>query len=133
MPENWSVIPSIRVTDMARALEFYTTTLGFELTRGSAAEDNVAVSRGDARLMIERPAGFYSESYNNAIRNRLGGFSPIALYIEAHDLDELYGRVSEAGVTIPDPLADREWGQREFTVEDPDGTWLTFWAASGSQ
>ena len=28
---------------------------------------------------------------------------------------------------IVDPLADRPWGQAEFTVEDPTGNWLTFW------
>jgi uncharacterized glyoxalase superfamily protein PhnB len=33
----------------------------------------------------------------------------------------------KAGATIIDPLADREWGQTEFTVEDPEGNWLTFW------
>ena len=31
---------------------------------------------------------------------------------------------------VVDPLADRPWGQAEFTVADPDGHWLTFWRTS---
>ena len=62
-----------------------------------------------------------------AFRERLGSVSPNALYLETEDLDELYAALQDGGVTIVDPLADRPWGQAEFTVEDPAGNWLTFW------
>lgn len=47
--------------------------------------------------------------------------------IEATDLEELNEKLIAQGLTIIDPLADRPWGQSEFTVADPDGNWLTFW------
>jgi len=48
--------------------------------------------------------------------------------MEASDLDAFYARLQAAeGARIIDPLASRPWGQDEFTVEDPDGNWLTFW------
>ena|SRR5215216_1358821 len=122
-------IPSIRVSDMSESLAFYTEKLGFKLARGGPDDDNCSLDRGDAHIMIERPAEFYSPSYNEAIRQRLGTRSANALYIEAHDLDELYAGAGEANVPIIDPLAERPWGQFEFTVEDPDGNWLTFWRA----
>jgi catechol 2,3-dioxygenase-like lactoylglutathione lyase family enzyme len=122
------VIPSVRVADLPEAIRFYTEVLGFALRRGGPDEDNVSVERGDASLMLERPASFYSAGYNQAIRDRLGTPSAMALYIEANDLDDLHGR-AQAGAKVVDPLADREWGQREFTVEDPAGNWLTFWQA----
>jgi uncharacterized glyoxalase superfamily protein PhnB len=50
--------------------------------------------------------------------------------MEAVDLDELYSRLGDAGVKIVDPLADRPWGQAEFTIEDLAGNWLTFWKAT---
>jgi uncharacterized glyoxalase superfamily protein PhnB len=124
------VVPAIRSKDTARSLAFYLDVLGCTLERGGAAEANSAISRGDARLMIEGVADFYSDAYNEAIRGRLGTPPALALYIEAPDLDALYDRVRAANVPIRDALADRPWGQAEFTVEDPDGTWLAFWRAS---
>lgn len=125
----WGVIPSIRVQDMPAAFAFYTETLGFEATRGTPEDVNVALHRGDAHLMIESPTDFYSPEYNEAIRERLGNPPSMSLYIEATDLDDLYERVQRANATIVDPLAPRDWGQREFTVADPEGNWLTFWKA----
>jgi uncharacterized glyoxalase superfamily protein PhnB len=126
---GYGVIPSIRVRDTAAAIDFYTTKLGFEVLRGGS--DNSSLKRGDARIMIEGPASFYSPGYNEAIQRRLGAASPNAWYIEAEDLEALYTVVSAAGVKVIDPLASRDWGQSEFTAEDPDGNWLTFWKATG--
>ena len=123
---GWSVIPSIRVSDLDAALDFYVGRLGFS-AEGDATHGNVSVVRGDARLMLEAAADFYSDSYNAAIHGRLGSTSPNAMYMEAEDLDELYRSLGEHEVTIVDPLADRPWGQAEFTLEDPAGNWLTFW------
>jgi uncharacterized glyoxalase superfamily protein PhnB len=124
---GWAVIPTIRVRDMGDALDFYQNQLGFELTRGGPGEVNSSLSRGDARIMIEIPTDFYSPEYNAAIESRLDSPSAIALYMEALDLEELYRRLGDAGVKIVDPLADRPWGQAEFTIEDLQGNWLTFW------
>jgi uncharacterized glyoxalase superfamily protein PhnB len=114
---------------MDRSLAFYVDDLGFTLVRGGPSDDNCAIARGDGRLMIERSAPLFSDEYNKAIRSRLGAASAVALYIEAADLEALYDRVQGSGAIVRDPLAPRPWGQTEFTVEDPDGTWLTFWRA----
>jgi uncharacterized glyoxalase superfamily protein PhnB len=127
---NYGVIPSIRVRDMKQALDFYQSTLGFSLTRGGPDDDNISLDRGDAHIMIESPTAFYSPAYNAAIKERMGGRSPVALYIEAPDLDELAAKLASAGAHVIDPLAERPWGQSEFTVEDPEGNWLTFWKAT---
>jgi uncharacterized glyoxalase superfamily protein PhnB len=127
---GWAVIPTIRVRDMGGALDFYQNLLGFELTRGGPGEANSSLSRGDARIMIEIPTDFYSPEYNAAIVGRLDSPSAIALYIEALDLEEFYSRLGDAGVKIVDPLADRPWGQAEFTIEDLQGNWLTFWKST---
>lgn len=132
MPTNWGVIPSIRVQDLKGALDFYTATLGFKLTRGGPDEDNNSLDRNDAHIMIEKATAFYSPEYNEAIQERIGGRSAMALYIEAPDLDELHETLRAAGAKVIDPLAERPWGQSEFTVEDPEGNWLTFWKAPAS-
>jgi uncharacterized glyoxalase superfamily protein PhnB len=125
---GWGVIPTIRVEAMAEALAFYLGPLEFSLERGGENENNSALTRGDARLMLETPSEFYGDEYNRAITERLGSTSPNALYVEEPDLAEFYARAQSAGVRIVDPLAERPWGQAEFTVEDHAGNWLTFWA-----
>ena len=124
---EWGVIPSIRVRDMAEALGFYRDTLEFTLKGGSEAATNSSLTRGDARVMVETAADHYDDEYNAAIRERLGTPSSIALYIEASDLVAFHSRLEAAGARIVDPLAERPWGQQEFTVEDHEGNWLTFW------
>ena len=126
---GFGVIPSLRFKDLRAAIAFYTETLGFKLDRGDPTEPNVAITRGDARLMLESATAFYSPEYNAAIERRLGSNAPNSLYIEAEDLDDLHARVTTANVPILDPLAERPWGQREFTLADPQGNWLTFWKA----
>ncbi len=123
---GWGAIPSIRVEHFAVALDFYVGQLGFT-AEGAAAEPHASIVRGDARLMLETAADLYGDGYNEAIRRRLGGHSPNALYMEAEDLEDLYAALLASGAAIVDPLADRPWGQAEFTVEDPSGNWLTFW------
>ncbi len=128
---GWGVIPSIRVQNMARALAFYVGVLEFGLDRGGESESNSALSRGEARLMLETAADHYGAEYNAAIRQRLGSPSSISLYVEASDLAGFHSRLEAAGARIVDPLADRPWGQAEFTVEDHEGNWLSFWESSG--
>ena len=72
--------------------------------------------------MLETAADHYGDEYNAAIRERLGSPSSTALYIEASELAAFQARLEAAGARIVDPLADRSWGQAEFTVEDPRAT-----------
>lgn len=127
-----AITPSMRVSDLDASLRFYTGTLGFELVRGGPDEANNSLRRGEAHIMLEKGGDFYSPEYNRAIRERMGGVSPNAIYFEAPDLEGLYAAVTAAGARIIDPLARRDWGQSEFTVEDPDGNWLTFWTATAA-
>jgi uncharacterized glyoxalase superfamily protein PhnB len=123
---GFGVTPTIRVRDMAEALAFYSGPLEFTIEREH--EGNSVVKRGDARVMLEVDSDFYGEEYNAAIRERLGSPSSISLYIEATDLAGFESRLRAAGARIIDPLADRVWGQAEFTVEDHEGNWLSFWS-----
>ena len=128
---SWGVIPSIRVRDMAEALAFYRGPLEFTLVSGGDDATHSSLTRGDARVMIETAADHFGDEYNAAIKDRLGTPSSTALYIEASDLAAFHSRLQAAGARIVDPLAERPWGQDEFTVEDHEGNWLTFWKKLG--
>ena len=129
---GWGVVPSIRVRDMREALAFYVGPLEFSVASGGEDDTHASITRGDARLMLETTADFYGDEYNAAIRERLGTPPAISLYIEASDLAGFQERLRAAGARIVDPLADRPWGQAEFTVEDNEGNWLSFWSVPGA-
>lgn len=117
---------------MAEALAFYTKRLEFTLDHGGDGTTTASLTRGDARVMIETAADHYGDEYNVAIKERLGTQSSIALYIDADDLAAFHARLEASpAVRIIDPLAERPWGQEEFTVEDHEGNWLTFWRKFG--
>ena len=124
---EWGVIPAIRVRDMAEALAFYRGTLEFTLDSGGDDKSHSSLTRGDAHVMIETVADFYGDEYNAAIRERRGKPSCIDLYMEVTDLADFHARLQAAGARVIDPLAARPWGQEQFTVEDHEGNWLTFW------
>jgi uncharacterized glyoxalase superfamily protein PhnB len=123
---GWGVIPTIRVSDLRAVLDHYRDVLSFTIERDDPA--NSTVTRGEARIMIEPAGSLYSDGYNAAILERIGAKAPNALYIEELDLDAYHDSLRQAGARIVDPLASRPWGQREFTVEDGAGNWLTFWS-----
>ncbi|HEY7582955.1 MAG TPA: VOC family protein [Acidimicrobiia bacterium] len=121
------VTPTIRFVDLDEAVGFYRDRLGFKVERGDVQQGNIAISFEGLEIMLEGTRDFYGETYNTAIKNRIGQQSPNALYIETDDVDGLYRQYQEENLRIIDPVADRPWGQREFTVEDHLGNWLTFW------
>ena len=125
---KWGVVPAIRVRDMAEALAFYRGTLEFTLDSGGDDKSHSSLTRGEAHVMLETVADFYGNEYNAAIRERLGKPSSLDMYMEATDLAEFHARLQAAGARIVDPLAARPWGQEQFTVEDQEGNWLTFWS-----
>ncbi|MPZ53108.1 MAG: hypothetical protein GEU79_10330 [Acidimicrobiia bacterium] len=126
--EQWPISPALRFEDLGEALDFYRDKLGFKLEQGEVDEGNLAVSFDHSRMMLEQGStSFYGDSYNSAIKERIGNQSPNSLYLQSSDVDALYHRYQEAGVKIIDPIGDRPWGQREFTIEDPSGNWLSFW------
>ena len=124
---EWGVIPAIRVRDMAEALAFYRGALEFTLDSGGDDKSHSSLTRGNAHVMIETVADFYGDEYNAAIRQRHGKPSCIDLYMEVTDLADFHARLQAADARIVDPRAARPWGQEQFTVEDHEGNWLTFW------
>jgi uncharacterized glyoxalase superfamily protein PhnB len=47
-------------------------------------------------------------------------------YFFVKGVDDLYARHQQNGVSIISPLERKPWGQREYTVRDPNGYHLRF-------
>lgn len=129
MAETQAIV-AFRFPDLAEARRFYVDQLGFTIRRDSDEHENMSIVLGAAQMMLEGDAtNLFGDTYNQEIAARRGNPGPNSIYIEAEDLDALYERCQEQGIKMIDPIGARPWGQREFTIEDPAGNFLSFWSA----
>lgn len=102
----------LMVPDVRAAVEFYTSKLGFWRAFESGDPPNFAgVNLGRVQLFLEE-----------------GTPSPngCAVYFVVNDADKLHQFHRSLEVQIVQPLADREYGLRDYTVRDLCGYHLTF-------
>ncbi len=117
--------PILQVADVDAATAFYRDVLGFSVDLtvpdGSGKTMHAELSRNGAALMFEPATGL-----SEAARSLLGAV--LTLYITDNDvdIDAFCEQVRAAGARIAEPIQDQFWGDRTFTVRDPDGYHLTF-------
>jgi uncharacterized glyoxalase superfamily protein PhnB len=113
------ITPILRVRDVDLSLRFYTQVLGFEGEGGLPGLDGRAVL-AEARLDEARVMLVARDD------RRVGGAE---LYIQLPtriDLERFYERLKARTVCVIDDLHDELWGDRAFTIIDPDAHRLTF-------
>ncbi len=124
-PETWArCAVEIMVDDYERSLAFWTGTLGFRAAYTRPAQKFAYLERPDgAQMMLYQRDGDWE---TGAMEPPYGRGAVIQIAVD--DLDHLIRAVGQAG--IPFYVAprdrwrdhgDREGGQREFLVQDPDG------------
>jgi uncharacterized glyoxalase superfamily protein PhnB len=59
-------------------------------------------------------------------RKRMPPFEPAIHWVFAEDIDSTYKEMMSSGANIVDPLANKPWGLRQFTVQDLDGNLFHF-------
>jgi len=112
-----STIPVIHVSDFERALNYYTTILGF--TEDFKLEAYAGLLLDDILIYICGPA-------NQGIYKAPG---QTLFCINCDEVDTYFDAISKKGALILGPPADRYYGIRDFAVNDPDGNTLVFGAA----
>jgi catechol 2,3-dioxygenase-like lactoylglutathione lyase family enzyme len=106
------VLPVLRVTDMQRAVGFYTGLLGFEVCWRSPNDgggENCMLRAGAVELLL-------STGSHLGDRPQFSG----TLYFATRGVQELYDRIRDR-VQIVWPPETMEYGQREFGIRDADG------------
>jgi uncharacterized glyoxalase superfamily protein PhnB len=115
-----AIEPILFVSSIEQSVDFYQEKLGFDLGFAMTGDGgkmlHASVVNGAVKLMLG-----YAEP---SAERRLGGGAE--LYIYAGDVDEYYERVRSAGTVLTSEIEDQFWGDRTFTVTDPDGYVLTF-------
>ena len=121
-----TVWPALQVHDALALIEFLTETIGFIRTAVYAEGDHVA----HAQLDWPEGGGVMLGSYKpDADWSRPPG--TFGGYVVTDQVDALYARVQEAGVSVVRPLKDEEYGNREFAIRDPEGNLWSFGSYRG--
>jgi PhnB protein len=120
-------IPSLTVTDMDRSVRFYEDALGFKSTFVIPGPDGAPVftslSHGEATLMLGLAP---TEPSEPVAAGTLG--AGVNLYVTvtgSDDIDTLFERAWNAGARVITKPIDQFWGDRDWTVADPDGYQIT--------
>ncbi len=103
-------VPGLHVSDMKRALEFWTGTLGFAVTFTNGDPVCFAILHRDG---VDMHIGLDPEA---------AGYGHCHMSVDS--VDRLYERCLAAGVTVKQPPRLQAWGLRDILVCDPDGNTL---------
>ncbi len=104
-------VPELPVADVERAQQHYRDALGFEIGWLYPDKQIGAVSRGNVVIFFRR---------------RHAPFEPAVHWVFAEDLDASYRELKSSGANIVEPLEEKPWGLRQFTVADVDGNRFYF-------
>ena len=105
-----------QITDLDRAITFYTTLLGFRLDQRSGPV--ATVSRGALHLLLSGPRSSGARPMPDGRRQEPGGWNRIVLYVD--DLAALVDKLRGAGARLRNDV-ERGPGGTQIQIEDPDG------------
>ena len=115
--------PNLLYADADAAIEWLERSLGFERGEVHRDEDgkvaHAELSLGGTVVMLGS-AGIGREPFRSLPAG--GGL----VYVAIDDVDALHERAGEAGADIAVDLMDTDYGSRDFTVRDPEGTLWAF-------
>lgn len=128
-----ALVPELDVADLETSLAFYVGLLGFQIRHARPEEAFAYLEREGAELMLEQADG-PGRRFRTAPLERPFGRG-INLQIRVADVDGLFGRLRAAGhrplIDLEERwyrAGDRQLGNRQFVVADPDGYLLRFFS-----
>ena len=120
-------MPVLACSDIATEHDFLVRVLGFASGGLERAPDGAVVHgevrAGERRIWLHLVSET-AKLVTPAVLGAAGG--GITVYVK--DVDAHFKAVREAGATILSEPANQPYGQREYTVRDPDGH--TWWIAT---
>jgi PhnB protein len=118
-----SVTPMLSVSNVRRAIDFYTAAFGYKVKQVMDTPQGVVhaeLTLRDTTLMLSPE----SRQQNNLSANTIGN-TPVTLYVMVEDADNVFARAVGAGAGVVMPVSDMFWGDRCGMVSDPDGNkWM---------
>jgi catechol 2,3-dioxygenase-like lactoylglutathione lyase family enzyme len=130
------LIPELDVADLDRSLAFYTRIVGCVVLYDRPEERFAFLELEGANLMLEEAGGPGRRFSAAPLEHPFG--RGVNFQIQVGDVDELYARVLAAESHVVVPMEekwyrrdDRDVGNRQFVVADPDGYLLRFFSDLG--
>lgn len=131
VPRFISTIPVFAVASMAKAIPFYVEVLGFSVRHRDGGyavvvRDEVVIHLTELNDESWRSrADFTTRPILSGAESFLPGTQMCRVAVD--DVDSLYDVLQPRGCLHPnEPLQDQAWGQRDFSVLDPDGNLIVF-------
>ena len=126
----WKIIPQFQSRSINKTVRFYVEELGFILG-GTHPDDDGEGDKSNAPepTFCSLFAGHKAAAniyFNKCEPNE---FQPreAMIALDTEGLDEFYGVLKARNtMKIVEPIEDKEWGYRQFSVADADGNILTF-------
>jgi glyoxylase I family protein len=106
-----------QVKDVARAVSFYTTHLGFALVHQQLPAF-ASVSLGDTQILLSGPQASGSRPMPNGQRQEPGGWNRVVLRV--NDLPTFIETLKKAGLHFRNEMETGPGG-KQIQIEDPDG------------
>lgn len=103
--------PELAVRDLQAALAYYVDQLGFATAWHNEDGRIAGISHGDCAIFL---------------RETEAPIHPVTLWIFTENVDAAHDALEAAGADIAEPLENRPWGLRQFTVRDRDGHLIHF-------
>ncbi len=110
------ITPYIFVNDAKAAIEFYEKAFGFK-TSMTIPDDSGDISHAELKHNDEV---IMLGKHPDGAPGKLGGTS-VTMFVYVDNVDDFHQRVKDAGGTITKEPADQFWGDRTFSVTDPEG------------
>lgn len=117
-----NIFPALRYQDAPKAIEWLNRAFGFEKQFVVPGENNT-VAHAQLRLgsgMIMMGSGGKPDPANPWATEKYG------TYVMVKEIDDHYARAKAAGADIVRPIADTEYGAREYSVRDCEGHLWSF-------
>lgn len=107
-------VPEIPVSDLNAALDYYESSLGFDVDWGRGGGNIAGISKGQCRMFLT----------DAAFRQYHGNAAPVIIWINLDSkaaVDDLYEIWNATGGRMISPPASKPWKLHEFTASDLDG------------
>jgi len=117
-----NIFPTFRYENAPKAIEWLYKAFGYEQQFVVPGENNT-VAHAQLRLgrgMIMMGSGGKPDPKNPWVTERFG------TYVVVPDVETHYARAQAAGAKIERPLADTEYGSREYSARDCEGHLWSF-------
>lgn len=129
--------PELKCDDFEKSLHFYSEILGFNVSYTRVEHGFAMFEYQGADLMIDRDDHYFTDMYPDTQKPYGRGLN---LQIQTDDVEALYARVKSHGWPIAYEMEeawyranDKEVGNKQFIVQDPDGYLLRFFENMGER